>query len=219
MSSSSRRQKSRYPSKRTRRYKSKAAAVAQPQAPSADTVDDTVDSDTDVLPNDQPMDGTIPANADHVDNTTDDFNIFINSSILMKIHAHLFQDIYEWAGKYRTVDISKGQTRFCKVNFIESSIKSVLSSLAENHFLQDLDKKDFSVKSAYYMGEINAIHPFREGNGRSQREFLNQLALNKGAYIHWHKCDTEEILEATIKSFNQDYDLLEKIIHENLFEI
>ncbi len=69
------------------------------------------------------------------------------------------------------------------------------------------------------MGEINATHPFREGNGRTQREFLNQLALNRGFYIYWHKCETEEILKATIKSFNQDYGLLEKIIYENLFEI
>lgn len=147
------------------------------------------------------------------------FKLPFDHSTLSRIHGHLFQDIYEWAGIYRTVDISKGTTRFCNVNFIESSIESILGRLSEDCFLQNLDKQDFSVKSAYYMGEINAIHPFREGNGRTQREFLNQLALNKGFYIYWHQCETEEILKATIKSFNQDYDLLEKIIYENLFEI
>ena len=147
------------------------------------------------------------------------FKLPFDHSILARIHRHLFQDIYDWAGIYRTVDISKGTTRFCNVNFIENSIKSIMNTLHEEHFLQNLEKKEFSMRSAYYMGEINAIHPFREGNGRTQREFLNQLALNKGFYIYWHKCDVEEILDATNKSYNQEYSSLEKIIFENLHDI
>lgn len=63
---------------------------------------------------------------------------------------------------------------------------------------------------------LNAIHPFREGNGRTQREFINQLALNSNYYVNWNDCLVEDILEATIKSFAQEYSMLSQLIFKNL---
>lgn len=135
------------------------------------------------------------------------------------IHKILFGDIYQWAGEFRRIDISKGNSRFANINFIESYLTNVLIDLANDGFLENSNKKDFAEKAAYYMGEINAIHPFREGNGRTQREFINQLAYNAQYYISWSDISSEDILEATIKSFNGDIADLERLIFDNLFEL
>jgi cell filamentation protein len=138
---------------------------------------------------------------------------------LKQIHKKLFGDIYEWAGEFRTVDISKEKTRFANIKFIEPSLIQVFEELKRDNYLQGFDKNIFSSKAAYYIGEINAIHPFREGNGRTQRELINQLALNNGFFITWSKIKAKDILEATIKSFNKDHSDLEKIIRGNLLRL
>ena len=88
---------------------------------------------------------------------------------LQAIHAYIFQDVYDWAGKVRTVDIAKGNM-FCNVRFISSQADVIFSGLKEEHYLAGLDEDMFIKRLAYYFSEINALHPFREGNGRSQRE-------------------------------------------------
>jgi cell filamentation protein len=138
---------------------------------------------------------------------------------LKQIHKKLFGDIYEWAGEFRTVDISKEKTRFANIKFIEPSLIQVFEELKRDNYLQGFDKNIFSSKAAYYIGEINAIHPFREGNGRTQRELINQLALNNGFFITWSKIKAKDILEATIQTFNKDYSDLEKIIRNNLLNL
>lgn len=87
----------------------------------------------------------------------------MNFNYLLKIHKFLFQDIYTWAGKIRTVDIAKGNM-FCNSRFIYSNATEIFNNLKKEHFLQDLSAKELSVKMAYYFSEINALHPFREGN-------------------------------------------------------
>jgi cell filamentation protein len=138
---------------------------------------------------------------------------------LQEIHKKLFGDIYEWAGEFRTVDISKGDTRFCNIKFIKQELLKLFMELEKENFLQKLNEQDFCKKAAYYMGEINAIHPFREGNGRTQREFINQLALNNNYGVDWSRSSPEDILEASIRSFDQDYDKLAEIINRSLFLI
>ena len=101
---------------------------------------------------------------------------------LCSIHKHLFSDVYSWAGKTRTVDISKG-TVFCLVQFIESQFDDLYRKLKKENFLADItDKEEMSERLAYYLGEINMIHPFREGNGRTQRIYIEQLCLNNGRF-------------------------------------
>jgi cell filamentation protein len=99
---------------------------------------------------------------------------------LQAIHKHQFQDVYEWAGKVRTVNISKGNSPFARVDFIESYMKYVHRRLEKDNFLRELEKKEFVEKFTDVYGDVNAAHPFREGNGRSTRAFMAQLAEQAG---------------------------------------
>lgn len=103
---------------------------------------------------------------------------------LQKIHEFIFQDIYEWAGRIRTVDIAKSNM-FCKVQFIESQAEDIFKQLENDMYLIGLNKELLIKKLAYYFSEINALHPFREGNGRTQREFIRELAMHNGLVVHF----------------------------------
>lgn len=105
---------------------------------------------------------------------------------MQAIHAYIFQDVYDWAGKIRTVDIAKGNT-FCNVRFISSQADAIFSKLKEEYYLAGLEEYMFTKRLAYYFSEINALHPFREGNGHSQREFIRSLALKNGYLIYFEK--------------------------------
>ena len=99
---------------------------------------------------------------------------------LCSIHKHLFSDVYSWAGKTRTVDISKG-TVFCLVQFIESQFDDLYCKLKKENFLADItDKEEMSERLAYYLGEINMIHPFREGNTRTTALFIEKYLVSLG---------------------------------------
>ena len=95
---------------------------------------------------------------------------------LKAIHRHLFQDLYEWAGEVRTVEISKGGHQFQFRRFIETGMADVHRRLVQRNFLKDLDSKAFAIEAAHILGDVNYVHPFREGNGRTQLLYLEQLA-------------------------------------------
>jgi cell filamentation protein len=99
---------------------------------------------------------------------------------LQAIHKHQFQDVYEWAGKLRTIDISKDGDRFASNEFLESGMRDIHRKLEKNNFLKGLEKSEFVDKFTDVYGDINALHPFREGNGRSTRLFMGQLAEQAG---------------------------------------
>ncbi len=96
------------------------------------------------------------------------------------IHFYLFQDIYEWAGELRTVKISKGRTMFAAPEFIESEASRLFQRLRMEKFLVGQDQGPFISRLAHYYGELNVLHPFRKGNGRSQKLLFELLALNAG---------------------------------------
>ena len=81
---------------------------------------------------------------------------------LQAIHRYIFQDVYDWAGKVRTVDIAKGNM-FCNVRFISGQADEIFTKLKEEKYLAGLDEETFIKRLAYYFSEINALHPFREG--------------------------------------------------------
>lgn len=99
---------------------------------------------------------------------------------LKAIHKHLFGDVYAWAGELRDIDLAKGNSYFANHTHIVSAARPVFAKLADEGYLTGLDTAAFSERAAYYLGEINALHPFREGNGRAQREFINHLAYKNG---------------------------------------
>lgn len=136
---------------------------------------------------------------------------------LQIIHEHLFKNVFDWAGNLRTVDISKGDSRFASWQYIVSGSKPVFSELAgERVGLRDAGRKEFAGRAAYYMGEINALHPFREGNGRAQREFISQLAKDCGYQILWTGITQQEMVAASIASMHGDTRHLESLLLKHI---
>lgn len=123
-----------------------------------------------------------------------------DSTHLRSIHHHLFQDIFPWAGDFRVVNISKGSSHFGPAAHIASALGETLDKLHREHLLVDLTPYAFAIRSAFYLGEINAIHPFREGNGRAQRELIRQLALHAGHPLSWAGFTQGEMVDASILS-------------------
>ena len=135
---------------------------------------------------------------------------------LQAIHRYLFGDMYEWAGQLRTIDISKGSNRFAHHAHIGSAAAPIFLELATENLLAGVDAASFSDRAAYYLGELNALHPFREGNGRAQREFISHLAHANGYYIAWENVGQPDMLAAAIKSFHGDTSNLAALIRKNL---
>ena len=121
---------------------------------------------------------------------------------LQAIHRHLFGDVYDWAGEIRTIDLAKGNTYFAHHAYIVSASRPIFEPLKKERYLQGLNPAEFSERAAYYLGEINALHPFREGNGRAQREFINHLAWASGYTIDWSAIHPDELMQASIESFH-----------------
>jgi cell filamentation protein len=128
------------------------------------------------------------------------------------VHHHLFQDVYNWAGQVRTVRISKGGNPFCFPESIEDQATKLFDDLRTAGHLQYLDAQAFSAAAAHFLAELNAIHAFREGNGRSQLTFFALLADHAGHPLNLDKLEAEEMLEAMIASFGGDERKLAAII-------
>ena len=137
---------------------------------------------------------------------------------LCLIHRYIFQDVYDWAGEIRKVDIAKG-SMFCNVKFIESQAAEIFKKLKSEDYLQGLNEENTASRLAYYFSEINALHPFREGNGRSQREFIRTLTLHIGYAINFAKVSTEEMLKASKDSFLCDYGKMEQLFKKCINQI
>ncbi len=121
---------------------------------------------------------------------------------LRAIHRYLFQDIFPWAGDLRVVNISKGNSHFAPAVHIASALAETLAKLKAESLLINLTPQPFAARAAFYLGEINAIHPFREGNGRTQRELIRQLALHAGRPLSWAGFTQDEMTNASILSHN-----------------
>lgn len=108
------------------------------------------------------------------------------------------------------VNISK-ELLFCDANFIEKELNKLFSKLKSENYLKDCTEDNIAAKAAYYLGEINAIHPFREGNGRTQREFIRELLLPTGFYVDYSRCNAKMMLYASINAFAGDYTLMTEL--------
>ena len=124
------------------------------------------------------------------------------------IHHHLFQDVYTWAGKYRTVRISKSGSTFCYPENIPSEMRNLFSRLKKDNALKNLDLNAFSQGLAVFLSDLNAIHPFRDGNGRSQLPFAQLIATRAGHPLALDQLDKDEFLTAMIRSFSGHNGLL-----------
>ncbi|MDT3440657.1 MULTISPECIES: Fic family protein [unclassified Pseudofrankia] len=108
---------------------------------------------------------------------------------LLRFHRLLFRDVYDWAGQLRTGNISKGDVSFCDAQLVPERLDQLFAKLAVRRFLVPLEWDGFVMSFASLYGELNAIHPFREGNGRTQRAFLRQLAAHAGWTVAWQSLE------------------------------
>lgn len=118
------------------------------------------------------------------------------------LHFQIFQLVYPWAGELRKVDIGKGDTLFLAHTQIEQAINQLFSDLAADAFLQGVSHEVFSQRIGEYLVRLNHIHPFREGNGRTQRLLVSKLAQNAGIVMDWSAVSNESMKRACIEGIN-----------------
>lgn len=141
----------------------------------------------------------------------------VDSSALLKIHQHLFQDVYEWAGEKRKVEISKDGKQFFLTNLFDTALVFIDNLILEYKALNNTDKNAIASKLAEILDNINYLHPFREGNGRAQREFIRTLALEKGFILNLNPPDNKLVYEKYMEgTINSDLNLLTSLIFDQL---
>ena len=132
---------------------------------------------------------------------------------LQKIHKFISEDIYTWAGRIRGGKFfSKGTTTFCLADMIPSYADNIFGKLRQENWLRGLNRDDFVKRLAYFMGEVNALHPFRDGNGRTQRIFFAELTRRAKFELDFSSVTPDELLEADITAYEKDYSLLENLL-------
>ena len=139
---------------------------------------------------------------------------------LLHVHRVLFDDIYDFAGKLRTVDIAKPDAKapFAYARFLESESKQVFDDLKSKKYLLSLCKQDFVKEIASLAAELNALHPFREGNGRTIRLFLIMLADNAGYLLDYSQISADELIDADKLAFEGDIKPLLEVYSQVITE-
>lgn len=132
---------------------------------------------------------------------------------LQAFHRHIFGDVYDWAGELRTVSIGKGGL-FCLPQHLVSFAGEVFGRLAHEDYLRGLGRAAFVDRLTALLADVNALHPFREGNGRSQRAFLAQLSRAAGYRIRWAAMDAEVNVAASAAAHRGDNTLLRAMLEE-----
>ncbi len=128
------------------------------------------------------------------------------------LHKQLFGTIYDWAGQLRIVEVSKGTTSFARAEYLEANLRELFRQLAADEYCRSDSKDEFAAKLAHYYGELNVLHPFREGNGRTIRTFLSLLADCHGYYIAWDQMSADENIQASIASYNGDEAAMQALL-------
>jgi cell filamentation protein len=132
---------------------------------------------------------------------------------LQAFHKEIFGDLYPWAGQLRTVTIARTDP-FCLPQHIEPYAAEVFNALAKEQHLRGLPRGRFVDRLTHYLAEVNAIHPFREGNGRTQRAFFHQLSRDAGWPIDWWDLDSDRNTTASIASLRGDNKPLRALLDE-----
>lgn len=126
---------------------------------------------------------------------------------LQRLHRHLFQDVYDWAGEFRIIDMRLGGgDYFAPCSTIALGIRNLMMDLAAEDFLKSLHREGFVDRLAWFYDFLNYIHPFREGNGRTQRTFWARVAFSAGWVLNWAPIHGYELDEAS-RSAREDNDL------------
>lgn len=138
-------------------------------------------------------------------NTISDFTL----EHLKHLHFHLFQDLYDWAGETRDVDISKGETRFCTWARIEPEAQKLFNTIPD--LANCKHHSDLIEKVADLFCELNLLHPFREGNGRVLRFFFEEMLHTIGYDVTWPKISRQNWIDANVAGVNLNLEPLKVI--------
>ena len=134
---------------------------------------------------------------------------------LQAFHKYLFEDIYDWAGSIRQHGfLSKGNSIFCSAEFIIPYANTIFKKMHAENF-RDMGEEMFAERIAYYLSEVNAIHPFREGNGRATRLFFEAFARENGWKLALHHIPHDALVDAMIRSMAGPTDALAELIKKN----
>jgi cell filamentation protein len=140
--------------------------------------------------------------------------------LLLATHAYIFQDIYDWAGQPRTTELYKAATedgplhRFVPPDKLEEEANRIFAGLVRRNYLRGLDPVTFASQAANLMVEINQLHPFREGNGRTQRAFLQALAKEVGHQLYFDVVSRERMIWASIEGSQGDASMMQRLFAE-----
>ena len=138
-----------------------------------------------------------------------------NTASLLEIHRYLFQDVYHWAGQKRTVEISKQGKPFFLTQYFDNGFSYIDTLIVDYRKINPADKTKIAMALAVLLDYINHLHPFRDGNGRAQREFIRVLALEKGYALNMNPPDNLDIFEHYMSgTIEGDVDKLTDLIME-----
>ena len=146
----------------------------------------------------------------------------LNETYFINLHKKTFESLYDFAGVYRDVNMSKGGSQFCLAQYLHGESTRIFKELEADNYLANVknDKALFAKKLAYYQGELIALHPFYEINGRITRLYCDMLALFNGykSIDYSSAIDNGAYIEASIECVQYaDSSLLERIIFEGLY--
>lgn len=134
-------------------------------------------------------------------------------SHLQAFHHYLFAGLYEWAGELRTVVLAKTDL-FCLPEHIESFGAEIFGKLGEENWLRNLGREFFIDRLSHHLGDVNALHPFRDGNGRAQRAFFAQLAADAGYQLNWQLVDPQRNTDASMAAMQGDETPMRSLLDE-----
>lgn len=138
----------------------------------------------------------------------------VDFELYKHLHRQVFSDLYEWAGTVRKINISKKGTVFCNASDIESIGTLKFERLKKQDYLKGMDNETFFDELTDLYHELNLLHPFREGNGRTLRLFVTLLVRNTGRDIDFNKTDSDLLTIATIRAAQGDKSLLRSVFEE-----
>lgn len=143
-----------------------------------------------------------------------------DKNLLQSTHHALFKDVYGWAGTFRVSNISKGSSVFANTTRLDPECDKLFAAL--NKDLMTLSsgskppaKDAFVNASAKFLGEVNSLHPFREGNGRTQRMVIRMAGAALGFHLDWSRASPKQMINASIYSHNVDDSLLVELLHKS----
>jgi cell filamentation protein len=129
-------------------------------------------------------------------------------------HRHLFGDVYVWAGEYRKARIGKAGNWFCYPEYVDREMRRVFAELKDARHFKSYTVEQFARHAARFLSELNAIHPFREGNGRTQMAFFKEIAIEAGYAWYGQFLEPQRVMSAMIASFSGEEAPLQALIRD-----